>query len=121
MFMKKLNTLLLPKKIYIYIYFHGHNMSVHNSDNEELEVVDINNPEAGTSMVCKPIGDNITTSKRIWDTGGHSPDEISPVRRNTALFEGGLQFSSIQGDCLGSPITTPGPIRDVHSILSSAF
>jgi hypothetical protein len=26
-------------------------------------VVDVNNPETGSLMVCKPIGDNITTSK----------------------------------------------------------
>jgi hypothetical protein len=42
-------------------------MSVHNSDNEELEVVDVNNPEADSSKVCKPIGDNITTSKRKYN------------------------------------------------------
>jgi hypothetical protein len=41
-------------------------MSVHNSDNEELEVVDVNNPEAGPSMVWKPIGDNTATSKRKY-------------------------------------------------------
>jgi hypothetical protein len=41
-------------------------MSVQNSDNEELEVVDVKNPEAGTWMVCKRIGDNIRTSKRNY-------------------------------------------------------
>jgi hypothetical protein len=41
-------------------------MSIHNSDNEELEVLDVNNPEADPSMVWKPIGDNITTSKRKY-------------------------------------------------------
>jgi hypothetical protein len=38
-------------------------MSVHNSDNKELEVVDVNNPEVGPSIVCKPNDDNIITSK----------------------------------------------------------
>jgi hypothetical protein len=52
--------------IYLFIYFHRHNMSVHKSDNEELEVVDINNSESGPSTVCKPIGDNIAKCKRKY-------------------------------------------------------
>jgi hypothetical protein len=50
-------------------------MSVQNSDNEELKVVDVNNPEAGTWMVCKPIGDNIRTSTRKY-TKKRKVDEI---------------------------------------------
>jgi hypothetical protein len=49
-------------------------MSLHNSDNEEVEVVDVSNSEAGPSAVCKPTGD-IAASKRKY-TKKRKVDEV---------------------------------------------
>jgi hypothetical protein len=55
-------------------------MSLHNSDNEELEVVDVSNSEAGPSTVCKPIGDNIASPKRKYTK------KRSPAARHTGAW-----------------------------------